>query len=281
MYCRHRFRLWKRKERYSLQQRGSLTVECAFVLPLFFLAAVILLSALDLYRVQCILITSLSQSAKELGMYAACVDSDSSSPVGKVSSAVCITYASADVQKRLKAENLTGIVGKRKGISLLESGYRNGIVSLKAIYFYKSPFSLLPGRGIKVTAAASAQAWIGYNGNRYGDSGQNREEMVYVTDNESVYHTSSDCTHLKLSVTTASKGSIGNKRNAYGEKYAPCQKCMKGHEKDSYFYISEKGDCYHSDNTCGGLTRHVRLVKQSEAKELQSCRRCQGKQTGG
>lgn len=276
MNCRQRFRLWKRKEKYSLQQRGSLTVECAFVLPLFFLGAVILLSALDLYRVQCILITSLSQSAKELGMYACCVDSDSSSPVGKVSSAACIAYASADVQKRLKTENLTGIVGKRAGISLLESGYRNGIVSLKAVYFYKSPFSLLPGRGIKITAAASAQAWIGYNGSRYGDSKAGREDMVYVTDYESVYHTSAACTHLKLSVTTASDDTIGKKRNAYGEKYAPCRKCMRGHESDSYFYISEKGDCYHSDSACSGLTRHVRLVKESEAGVLQSCRRCQG-----
>lgn len=268
------FRLWHRKDRYSLQQKGSLTVESAFVLPLFLLGAVVLLSALDLFRIQCILTTTLSQSAKELGMYAYSVGDDSNSPVGKVSSAVCIAYGTTEVQKRLQGENLTGIVGKRSGISLLESGYRNGIVSLKAVYLYKSPFSLLPGRGFKVTAAASAQAWIGYQGSRYGDGEGTKEEMVYVTDFESVYHTSSDCTHIHLSVSTVSKGQIKKQKNAYGDKYLPCDKCMKGHENGVLFYVSEKGDRYHSSKTCSGLIRRVRMVKQSEAESLRPCSRC-------
>ena len=76
-----------RKEKYSLQPSASLTVESAFVFPFFFLAIVILVLFLDLYRIQSVIQESLSQSSRELGMYAYCESDDEASPVGAVSSA--------------------------------------------------------------------------------------------------------------------------------------------------------------------------------------------------
>lgn len=67
-----------RKEKYSLQPSASLTVESAFVFPFFFLAIVILVLFLDLYRIQSVIQASLSQSSRELGMYAYC-ESDTES----------------------------------------------------------------------------------------------------------------------------------------------------------------------------------------------------------
>ena len=52
-----------RKEKYSLQPSASLTVESAFVFPFFFLAIVILVLFLDLYRIQSVIQASLSQSS--------------------------------------------------------------------------------------------------------------------------------------------------------------------------------------------------------------------------
>ena len=49
----------KRKEKYSLQPSASLTVESAFVFPFFFLAIVILVLFLDLYRIQSVIQASL------------------------------------------------------------------------------------------------------------------------------------------------------------------------------------------------------------------------------
>ena len=54
----------KRKERYSLQPSASLTLESAFVFPFFFLTIVILISFLDLFRIQALLTSSRSQSAR-------------------------------------------------------------------------------------------------------------------------------------------------------------------------------------------------------------------------
>ena len=264
-----------RKDWYSLQQKGSLTLESAAVLPLYFLAMVMLISMMDIFRIQTILVSSMSQSAKELGMYAYSIDGESKSPVGAVTDAACIAYASAEVQKRLKGENLAGIVGRQAGVTLLGSHYRNGIVSIRANYLYKSPVALFPVFPVKIEAAACAQAWLGYNGDKYGSADNSYgEEMVYVTDYESVYHTSSDCTHIKLTAKRVAMQNAAQSRNEYGDKYYPCEKCIKGHEKDMFVYIADKGNRYHSDKSCGGLSRHVRLMKKSEADNRNLCSRC-------
>lgn len=264
-----------RKDWYSLQQKGSLTLESAAVLPLYFLAMVMLISMMDIFRIQAILVSALSQSAKELGMYAYSIDGENKSPVGTVTDAACAAYAKAEVQKRIKGENLTGIVGKRAGITLLGSHYRNGIVTLKANYLYRSPAAVFPVLPVKIEAAASAQAWLGYEGDKYGSTDEGPgEEMVYVTDHESVYHTSGECTHIKLTVKHVGMQNALESKNQYGEKYHPCEKCMKGHGNDWFVYITEKGNRYHSDSSCGGLSRHVRLMKKSEADNRSACSRC-------
>ena len=70
----------KRKEGGSLRHKGSLTVESAFILPLFFLLITAFICILDLYRICTLVQTSLCEGAKELGMYAYCREEKSSSP---------------------------------------------------------------------------------------------------------------------------------------------------------------------------------------------------------
>ena len=252
-----------RKEKYSLQPSASLTVESAFVFPFFFLAIVILVLFLDLYRIQSVIQASLSQSSRELGMYAYCESDDEASPVGTVSSALCIAYAKTQLSNALKEEALPQILGHKNGISLLMSSYQNGRITLKASFLYKSPVALIPLHPIPVTIVSSVHAWTGYS-----------EEMVYVTDYQGVYHTFSDCTYLSLSVTTASKSSLSSLRNVYGEKYHPCERCVRSSSNQNTFYITQSGNRYHSSSSCGGLTRHVRLIKKSELQNLHLCSRC-------
>ena len=126
-----------RKEKYSLQPSASLTVESAFVFPFFFLTIVILVLFLDLYRIQSVIQASLSQSSRELGMYAYCESDDESSPVGAVSSALCIAYAKTQLSNALKEEALPQILGHKNGISLLMSSYQNGRITLKASFIQK------------------------------------------------------------------------------------------------------------------------------------------------
>ena len=112
----------KRKEGGSLRHKGSLTVESAFILPLFFLLITAFICILDLYRICTLVQTSLCEGAKELGMYAYCREEKSSSPVGVVTDAVCIAYGTGKVRESLEHENLTGIQGGINGFILIGLG---------------------------------------------------------------------------------------------------------------------------------------------------------------
>ena len=70
-----------------LYGKGSLTVEAAFVVSLFFILVIILISFIDLVRVYAGITVSLNESAKKLGMYAYVSEAaPESSPVGAVRS---------------------------------------------------------------------------------------------------------------------------------------------------------------------------------------------------
>ena len=92
-------------------------------------------------------------------MYAYCESDTESSPVGAVSSALCIAYAKTQLSNALKEEALPQILGHKNGISLLMSSYQNGRITLKASFLYKSPVALIPLQPIPVTIVSSVHAW--------------------------------------------------------------------------------------------------------------------------
>ncbi len=264
-------RISSRKEGRSLQQKGSLTVESAAVLPVFLLAVLCLVSMMDLYRAEIILQSVLCETAKELGVYAYCAEDGSSSPIGAVTKAACIAYGTRRVREALEDENLIGI--DQKQIFLLDSEYKDEKVSLNAVFFYRSPVPLFRSFPVKIQVLGQARAWTGYHGKKYGDGA---EEMVYVTDWESVYHTSRDCTHIQLKIQAISAFHVYDRVNEYGNHYQACDKCCSGKDANGTVYITTSGDCYHRSRTCGGLTRHVHAVKKSETENMRVCTRCKG-----
>ena len=240
-----------------------LTVEAALVIPLFLLGICTLLGIMDLYRVQALVKTSLHQSAQELGMYASVESGDSgvNTPTGVLSSGVCIAYAKAHLPE----------LGDGAAVSLIGSRYENHKIQLKATVLYQLPFSILPVSKIKVTNSSVVHAWTGYDPKNTDNEGTDGGEMVYVTEYESVYHTSESCTHLDLSVHRGIKTQVEQKRNEYGGKYHACERCGGD---SALVYYTEKGDCYHSQASCSGLKRTVRLVKKSEIQAYTQCERC-------
>lgn len=263
----------QKKEVQVLRQKASLTVECAVILPLFFFAMVMLAGLLDLYKTTTMIQSTLCESAKELGMYAYCREDDTQSPVGTVSNAVCQIYAKKKVKEKLADESLVGIISGANGINLAQSSYENGVITLKASFFYQSPFTLFQFFPVRIQVQGQARAWLGYT---LKEEVSQDKEMVYVTDWESVYHTSASCSHLKLSVQGISYSEAEQKKNVYGEKYHSCERCLEAGEKPGRVYITPMGNRYHKDKECGGLTRHVKLVKKSQVKHLQVCERCGG-----
>ena len=113
--------------------RAVLTVEAAFVVPLFLLAICTLLGMIDLYRVQALVRTSLHQSAQELGMYASVESGDSGvcTPVGVLSTGICIAYAKSHLpEKRPRSESYPDYCGRLQGKSgSMVSGQKRRLAS--------------------------------------------------------------------------------------------------------------------------------------------------------
>lgn len=261
--------LWILKKSTRGHQRASLTVEAAVVLPVFLLTVASILGILDIYRIQSLLKVSLHQSAMELGMYAYAGQNGLDSPVGgAISSGLCIAYAKRnlpDFEENIK-------------VSLGRTSCRGDVIVLKAEMIYKLPVSVVPLPALRFTNEVIVNSWVGWDVSRKTSGGEIQwEEMVYVSETESVYHTSPTCTHIDLSIHAGREGDVKKLRNEYGEKYHSCEKCGN-HSDSGTVYYTEKGNCYHTSEGCSGLKRTVRLVKKSDLPGLHQCQRCGGKE---
>lgn len=110
------------------------------------------------------------------------------------------------------------------------------------------------------------RAYTGAKESTVDEAGEDRDVYVYVTENESVYHTTRTCSYLTLSIRQASL--------SHAEKlgYHPCGFC--GESCGDAVWITEDGRSYHSDVHCSGLKRTVYRKKKSEVAHLQACSRC-------
>lgn len=247
--------------------KGSLTIEAAVIVPMFLLSVCTLFLVFDLFRVQSLVKASISESAQELGMYAYAVKDGESAPVDIFSSVACASYAKAKLPE----------LGKWTEVSLADTYVTEDRIYLIAKVTYKLPVSVIPLPSIHVWNKSSVRMWLGQQGEWDSQVAPQNSEMVYVTDYESVYHTSSECTYLDLAIHSCGTEEIENLRNVYGDKYKACSKCGSSQNAGSVFY-TEKGDHYHLNENCSGLKRTMKLIPQSEVSHLLQCSRCQGRE---
>ena len=138
-----------------------------------------------------------------------------------------------------------------------------------------------PAGGATVTAACRGRVrvWCGRDPDEpAGDGEDPGDEMVYVTEYGSVYHTDACCSHLNLSVQCVSAAEASGRRNASGHKYHQCEKCAAYAKQNGMVYLTEYGDRYHCSPDCSGLTRNVKLVPLSEAGGMRQCSKCAAKE---
>ncbi len=177
-------------------------------------------------------------------------------------------YAAQVVRLQEQAETAGAYVS-------LAGEYAPEIVDLPVPIVYQPRWapSVLPG--VKLAARGRVHTWSGRSADEAAPAEDDWEEMVYVAEYASVYHTRSDCTHLALSVRAVGAGQVDRLRNTAGAKYHACDKCVGSGGKNATVYITEEGTHFHNSAECSGLTRTVRLVRQSEVGGLHMCSRCQ------
>lgn len=215
---------------------GSMTLECAAVLPLFFMTVLTLILFMNAVSLQVEASLRLSNRARKLSMAAGAAQGD----------------------KRPEA-----------WIDLAENRT------------FDYPFSLPGIPKLKIAVRARVYPWTGMKGGLRSRkrAGSVKEEMVLVTENESVWHTHADCTHLDLSVYQSTTARIGTLRNVYGRRYRRCPGFPEGYQ--GTVYATAKGRYYYPSSSYGSLTRHVRMVKKQSVADLKECERCAARDRAG
>lgn len=255
--------------------RGSLTVECAIVLPLFmfFILSVIYLTGL--FRAQSIVETGMIQKCEFAARDAYVTENLAGAGGGAADSLITTVSAKSFMEDKAGASYFgrSGIENGLSGVICVADGLTNkNRIALTAAYKYHVPFNIFGLSDFHVLQRAVSRKWTGYDIKEESDD----EEIVYVAEHGTVYHKSPNCIHIQLDIRPVSADSVKSLRNEDGGKYYDCEKCMKSGKKPSVVYITPWGNCIHSSADCSGLKRTVRAVPKSKCGGLGPCSKCGG-----
>lgn len=252
-----------KKERVSASgSRGSLTVEAALVLPIFFFAALCLIYLLEIRSVQ-FSVRSAAQNATE-------------------NAAVDVTVLPVLNPWKLESDMVKLIGADRMGQSVIEGGsgglscwrsyYKeaDGIIYVDVCYKVRLPFPRFLNLSLDLNETFQVRAWTGYQpmGMEAAD-----DSIVYITDYGSVYHEDYQCRYLQLTIRYIPITELSGVRNLDGGIYRACEKCVHADTMIGV-YVTEYGNKYHNSLNCSGLKRSIRVVKKSEVMGRGACSKC-------
>lgn len=253
---------------FSASQKGAITVEASLILPLFLIVLLTLLSAAEMIMIH----GQVAHGLKEVARQAAVNDYEASKKGKGVQflskEATKLVYLKAVNKEFL---NKSSLVGGSEALPFSTWIRLNSKREYEAtvIYTVKKEMPFLPEISKTFTQKIRQKSMTGYVPKKEESS----EGIVYVTPNQSVYHSDINCTHLVLDI------SVDDKVEKYlsgNTKYRECEKCTKKHDKEdiSCLYVAKQGDAYHTDITCSGLKRTVKQVDKSQVKGIKPCQRC-------
>ena len=180
---------------------------------------------------------------------------------------------------RVQTEHLSRLCEKTKeagmyAYALDEKGPEE--ITFPDIYSYTPVGGVIPLPKVWMHNTVKVHTWTGstWKSPVKNETDDKNEEMVFVTETGSVYHKSAGCHYLKLSLNQIPGSQAGKARNDYGEKYHPCEICSRNQKPSGSVYVTGTGNRYHNLETCSGLKRTVKLVKQSEVKNMHACSKC-------
>lgn len=147
-------------------------------------------------------------------------------------------------------------------------------ITLPDLYSYTPVGGLTVLPKVWMHNTVTVHAWTGAGETTLAGKEEKNETMVYVTESGSVYHKKAGCRYLDLSLDAVPGSRAESMRNSYGEKYTPCEICSKGERPGGIVYVTKSGNRYHNLESCSGLKRTVKLVKQSDVHGMRACSVC-------
>lgn len=254
-----------RNKNSILVQRGSVTIEAAFGIPLFLFAALCLIWLIEIQSIK-ISITAAAQSAAK-----------SAAEDTAVIPVLNTIKLKSDIVSLIGEEriNRSIIRGGSSGISCWKSYVSpdTGEMNIKVEYEIMMPLPVMGNPSASLEESFTISSWNGYN---YEEMGQGNRDIVYMTENGSVYHEDYNCSYLRLSLRYVPYEKLEVIRNKSGGRYHACEKCVIGSAMTGV-YITEDGNKYHNMLGCSGLKRTIYAVKRSETGGVAGCSRCSGR----
>lgn len=267
--------LEKRAFLFAFELKASLTVEAAMILPVFLFAMCFMLYFMNIIRVSTQVNTAVYNAGRQLSLYAYAQENNAPQVLSSdlASYGIGNAYVLSSIKKELGDDyfDKAGIKGGALGINLGFSKYSGDYIDILAIYHMDMPFYPAGGdKDIKLVSKCRMRKWTGYNPS---DKMSENELMVYITPYGDVYHMSSACSHINLSIKEKSRNEIKSLRNTGGEKYYECNICKGSSDR---VYITDSGNKYHTNPRCSGIKRTIFKVPLSTAGSMKRCTRCGG-----
>lgn len=271
------------------RNRGSTTVEACLVVPLFLFFMLAMTDMLMLFIADAHIHQSLAEAAGYTAQYAyleqVLINKASIGQSGQTDSIEKQKPSSGTISEKdsslntlintaLMIQKFREYLGDNFYVQKIISGGKNGIIIsvepdadnpkifiARAVFCGQLKVPLIGNVTVPLTEQIRQKAFLGYSSEE-----EVSDTYVYVTPNESVYHTKRSCTHLSLSVSSAS----GSRK----DDYTACRFCGKKDLTDDKIYLTRTTNVYHTDSNCSGLKRTVKRIKKSEAVGLNPCSRC-------
>ena len=267
-----------------MSSAASVTVEAAMALPLFIFFFANILALFNILAMECNVEAALHQTGTHIAVYAADLELAKEAMggnTGEGNAAVTIPgmfYAAEQVREYLGKDRLSRscVTDGASGITFWKSRIMAGddLVDLVASYKVHPTVQIIGFRDFSMESRYFGHAWTGYEiGSIQNRNSETGEQMVFITENGTVYHTDSQCTYLKLSIRPVLQSETEQLRSTDGNRYYPCEECG-GRSENGMVYVTDYGNRYHNSLQCPGLKRTISVIPISEVGGRLPCSKC-------
>ena len=252
-----------RERASAFASKGSLTLEAAIIVPVFFFAMLCLAYLLEMMAIQTTMRNALYSVGKEAARHA-----------------YTSKFLSSGELERKIVENIgeeklkrSAVSGGANGIdcSKTKNNWSTGVMDLIVEYRVEIPVAMFRLTPITCRESIRVKGWNGFVSST-GDA--LNSDTVYVTDTGIVYHRDSNCTYLDMSVQSVHVDAIDELRNQSGGKYYACESCGDNNTDKDIRYITNYGTRYHTSLECKKIKRNVYAISVEETYGLGGCSKC-------
>ena len=263
--------------------KASMAVEAALSVPFFLFFLMNILFVFDMLRLHGNIMGAIHQTGNKMAFYGYAYKNgleETGLQEGELSSFLLSEgYARREVINILGEDylNHTCLTSGVSGLHFLKSSILIEEDRIKLIASYKvKPFIRIIGfPDIPMENRYYGRAWTGYDVENKRQGEISEDQMVYIAENGTVYHTARDCSYLNPSIEAVSLIEADTLRNENGEKYYFCGS-FKGNAFQAIAYVTSYGSKIHNSINCPGLKRTIYTMPLSKVKERGKCTKCGG-----